>query len=197
MKQLMTLLLTIFLTGFINLSYAQSEYLMMEKGKVFKYKYGNVYSAGQVNEDMIVKIDVLNTTKMIGGKEYLTVQSSTGSDGNFSVIMTSYTRFANDGTVYTILEDEMDKETVMLKAPLKVGDFWEDKGYGGETSSKKILGFNGSITTPTATYSDCLVLETKENGALSKSYFKKNVGMVATTVTVGGTEKIFIYLLED
>ncbi|MEL6562709.1 MAG: hypothetical protein AAFQ94_31360 [Bacteroidota bacterium] len=197
MKQLITLLLIMCLTGVFSLSYAQSEYLMMEKGKVFKYKYGNVYGPGLVDEGTILKVEVLNATKTIEGKEYLTVQSSTGSDGNFSVDLTSYTRVSGNGSVYTRLEDEINKETVMLRAPLKVGDSWEEKGFGGETASKKIIGFDGSITTPTATYSDCLVLETQQNGTQSKSYFKKNIGMVATTVTMGGEEKLFIYLLED
>ena len=72
----------------------------------------------------------------------------------------------------------------------KVGDTYSSQNNG----ITKITDLNATIKTPISTYNDCLVLETNENQTITRTYYKRNIGIIATTLVKDGKEMIFIYL---
>lgn len=192
MNRLSTILVLLATLNFVN---GQSSYFPFEKGSSFTYAYGSELYQGTYDH-MRIKVETLNNTKMIDGKEYFITETSTGSDDNFSKISTSYVRTAKDGSVFTI-QAEGEKEYLSIQAMPKVGDKWASKN-GKISTTTLVTETNGNIKTDNKTYTDCLVLEQKsEDGTVTKSYFQKNVGMVATTLVVEGSEKIFIHLVNE
>jgi len=83
---------------------------------------------------------------------------------------------------------------------LNLGVYGADMGYATiydqtQDGSSKVLDLNATITTPTTTHSNCLMVEVAASESTTRVYYQKNIGMVATTMIMDGSEKIFIYLL--
>lgn len=192
MKKLVVFVL---LLGVWKCSIAQSTYFPLEKGSTFSYSYGkDLYEGRNINVDeMKMTVQVLNNNKVINGKEYFVVETSAG--GKSPTVFTTYVRVAEDGTVYTIYE-EGSSEYMSLTASPKIGDTFTSEN-GGYTKTAKVIALDGKITTPTDTYSDCLVMESTDGVTVTRSYSVKNRGMVATTVIMEGEEKVFVYLVND
>ena len=187
-----TLTSTFLLLAIWSYSYGQSPYFPVEKGTTQTYAYGSEMYAGTPYEDYTVKVRVLNDTQMIDGKEYLVSESAMGGKSGDPLVTTTYMRVGDDGTIYGKTDKEAAEEVFMKENPA-VGDSFVSQS-GGLT---KVTDMSGSIETPTDAYSDCLVVESEENGMMLKSYFQKNVGLIATTMVDEGNEKIFFYLIED
>ena len=178
-----------------NFSIGQSNYFPLEKGTSFTYGYGTELYQGAFDGKRF-KMDILSTTKTISGKEYLILQTSTGSDNNYSVVATSYVRIGKGGSLYTI-EDLDEQEHVTIQGSPKKGDTWPSKN-GKLTSVIKVVDVSGSIKTDGKTFTNCLVLEqTVEDGQKMQSYYKEGLGMVAITIFMQGSEKLFVYLIDE
>jgi hypothetical protein len=193
-QQLFLLPLILFLTGFSNYIYCQSNYYPLEKGQVFTFAFGDDFNNG--DSGLRSKIEFLESTTTINGKEYFVSQNSFGKDGNFTVVGKFYTRIGQNGSIYVLDSEDSSKESLTLDQPLSVGKSWEQSNMGTNTTVK-VVDMNGSIKTPNKTYSNCLVLESIEQGNTYRSYFQKDVGSVAITMVVGGEEKVFTYLVNE
>lgn len=192
MKKIVTILVFIAICKFSN---GQSNYYPIEKGATFTYAYGNELYDGSYSK-MRSQISILNTTKIIDGKEYFMFETSSGSEDNYSVIASSYARVGEDGSIFA-LEKEGNQEYLTLKTPLKLGATWSSKS-GQLTSTIKVINLDGTIKTANTTYANCLVVEQKtEDERIMRSYFKEGIGMVATTMIVDDSEKVFIYLVNE
>ncbi|MEL7147037.1 MAG: hypothetical protein AAFO69_11760 [Bacteroidota bacterium] len=191
MKKLSVIILLILVAGY---SFGQSSYYPMEKGKSYTYAYGKeLYESMNVDVSKLkMTVSFLNETKAINGKEYIVSQTSSGG---MTPDFTSYARVKSDGTIVGFEEGETEEFTFLTKSP-KVGDSWS-RTKDGAKSTSKVVDLSGAVKTPTKSYADCLVLESTENGATTRAYFKRGVGMVAVTVLMAGEEKLFIYLLEQ
>ena len=84
---------------------------------------------------------------------------------------------------------EGPKDSNGCPAP-KVGDTYSSQNNG----TSKVVDLNATIKTPISTYTDCLAIEIVENQKTFKTYYKENIGLVATTTFKDGKEVIFIYL---
>ena len=72
----------------------------------------------------------------------------------------------------------------------KLGDTYSSQNNG----MTKVVDLDGTIKTPISIYTDCLIIETTENQTIYRTYYKKNIGMIATTIVKDKKEMIFIYL---
>ncbi|MEM6829787.1 MAG: hypothetical protein AAF551_04675 [Bacteroidota bacterium] len=191
MKKLSILLL---LTGIWNCSFGQSSYFPIKKGTTLTYAYSDELYKGQSVDVSQLKmtVKVLNETQSINGKDYFVSETSTGG---LAPDFKSYIRIGNDGSILSMEEGETEESLMMKKSPT-VGDSWITNKKAGE-SKNKVVGLDGTIKTPAGTYTNCLVLEIFENGTMSKGYFKENLGMVAVSVMMGGSEKLFVYLVDE
>ena len=189
------LFLIFVLISICNFSNAQSNYFPLEKGATFTYAYGSELYQGAY-DDKRFKVKILNTTKMIDGKEYFISETSSGSGDNYALIATSYMRAGKDGSIYS-LPDEDGEEYITIPAALKIGKTWTTTN-GEVTYTTRVADLNGTIKTATKSYSNCLVVEQKDqNGMLTRTYSQEGVGMVATTLIKEGSEQIFIYLVTE
>lgn len=178
-----------------NFSNAQSSYFPLNKGAVFTYAYGSELYQGAY-DDKRIKVSILSTTKIIDGKEYFISETSTGSDKSYSTLTTSYVRIGTDGSILAT-QDVGEQEYTTIQASPKVGNTWPSKN-GKLTCITRVVNLDGTIKTANKTFTNCLVLEQKtEDGRTMKSYFKEDLGMVATTIIMDGSEKIFIYLVSE
>ncbi len=157
------------------------------------YAYSSTFNQG--DESLRAKTVILREAKTINGKTYQQSQTSYCSKGNFKVIATSCARKGSDGSVY-VLQDPKAKEFMMMKANPKKGEVWTKTSDDGKKLKMTVIHTSKSIQTPTSSYSDCLVLETVENGTTLRSYFKDNVVMVAIFRVMEGKEQLFTYLVE-
>ena len=187
------LIASLLLLGIANFSIAQSSYFPIKKGSIMTYAYSKELYQGQNFDVSQLKMTVTisTETKNIDGMEYFI---STTSTGGLSPNFTSYFRIDSDGAIWAISEEGKQESIMMNKNP-KVGDTWTTS-KGSFKSTSKVIDLSGSITTPTGSYSDCMVVESTENGATSKAYFHPGTGMVAVAVSMGGSDKLFVYLTE-
>ena len=81
-------------------------------------------------------------------------------------------------------------ETVLLKAPLKVGNSWDNK-----EGHRRILATNTRVSTPSGIFTDCLQVEIKHDTSTTYEYYKKGVGLVKREFVAG--ENKIISTLED
>lgn len=190
MKKL-SLLLALF--GIWNYSLGQSSYFPLKKGTTMTYAYGKELYQGQ-NVDISqlrMTVKILEETKVINGNEYFISETSAGTP---MPATKAFLRVNDQGAIVGI-EDGATEESVMIKQPLEVGDSWTTS-KGGMTSTSEVVALNGSIETPAETFTNCLVVASSENGTQTKAYFKEDVGMVAIQVVMGGSEKLFVYLID-
>lgn len=173
----------------------QSSYFPLEKGKTLTYAYGSELYQGEY-QDIRMKVTILPTTEVMNGKEYFISETSSGSGGNYTVHATSYVRMGKDGSIIG-MQDKAGEESTVIQASPTIGSTWSSRD-GQRTYTATVTDLSGTITTATEAYSNCLVVEqATEDGIITRSYFKKGVGMVATTVIKDGSEKIFIYLVSE
>jgi hypothetical protein len=192
-KNMKRLFLIFVLISICNFSNAQSNYFPLEKGATFTYAYGSELYQGAY-DDKRFKVKILNTTKVIDGKEYFISETSSGSGDNYALIATSYMRAGKDGSILTLQDEE---EYITVPAVPKIGKTWTTTN-GEVTYTTRVADLNGTINTATKTYSNCLVLEQKDqNGMLTRTYSQEGVGMVATTLLKDGSEQIFFYLVNE
>ncbi len=186
-------MLLITILGWCVLSNAQSMYFPLEKGQEMIYAYGEDFNQG--NNDLRFITKVLDSTKVVNDKTYFIVIGLYGSQGNLEKIKESYTRKAADGTVF-LLDDNALKESIVIKPTLTVGDTW-NRSNGELISTVELISLKGTLKSPSATYSDCLVLESLENGVKVRSYFQQGKGMVGMTMMTEEKEKLFTYLISE
>ncbi|MGB3777710.1 MAG: hypothetical protein WA960_05085 [Tunicatimonas sp.] len=191
MKKLLAITI---LTAAWNFSSGQSRYFQLEKGSTLTYAYGSELYGGTY-DDTRIKVTILSATKMINGKEYLVSETSTGKDDSYSLSATSYLRISSDGFILAKLDEDGAEYTVMQSSP-EVGDAWTSRN-GAYESTTRVTDLDGTIQTANGTYQNCLVLEqTSEGNPTMHSYFKKDIGLVATTITANGSEKVFFHLVD-
>jgi len=188
-KLLTTALLTFILSYSIN---AQNPYYPLEKGKVWTYEYEEMFSN---QSDQMSKIEVLNETKTINGKEYMIMQTSMGSGDNFNVIQTSYARYGDDGAIYSINENSNEEGLVFPGLPISEGKSWTVSQSGFEVTSK-VVDMNASLETSKNSFTDCIVIESQQQNTKVRSYVKKGIGMVAIGVFMNGEEMIMQSLVD-
>lgn len=192
MKKLLMILTMIVIWNFSN---GQSIYYPINKETTLTYAYGSDLYNGAY-DNVRLKVMTLNSTEVIDGKEYYISETSSGSDGKYTPMMTSYVRVGKDGSVLVRQEGD-DDEYIFIQTSSKVDDTWPSRN-GTLASTTRVTSLDGIIKTDTKTYTDCLVLEQKtEDGRIMQSYFVKDLGMVASTITMDGSEKIFIYLINE
>ena len=171
---------------------AQNPYYPIEKGKVWHYEYEAMYSqtTGQMS-----KIEVLEETKTINGNEYFIMQTSMGTKGNFDVIQTTYTRYGDDGAIYSLNESSNQEDMVFPGLPISEGKSWTVSQSGFEVTSK-VIDMNASLETSNNSFTDCIVIESQQQNTKVRAYVKKGVGMVALGVFMNGEEQIMQSLVE-
>jgi len=187
MKKLLMITVLIVLCGY---SKGQHSYFPVEKGMSMTYAFGSEIYKGTPYETYQSTVKILEETETIEGKEYFVSESSTGNKESDPTVITSYCRFGSDGSLFSKANKTANEILVLKKTP-KVGD----KNTSQQGGTSEVVDLNATIKTPTDTYSECLMIEVKENETLSRMYYQKNTGMVATTMVIEGNEKIFIYLL--
>jgi len=171
----------------------QNAYYPLEKGKVWIYDYEPMFSN---NSDQQSRIEVLEETKSIDGKEYMIIQTSMGTAKNFDVIQKSYVRYGDNGSVMAMDENSGKESMVFPGQPLTVGKTWTVIQAGNEATAK-IIEDNVVLNTSGKTFKDCLVIESTQNNTKVRSYVKKNIGMVAIGIFMDGEEKIMQYLVDE
>lgn len=186
------ILLIIILIGIWNYSSSQSSYFPLKKGMKLTYAYGKEIYGGTPYENNTVEIEILNDTKIIDGKEYFISKNTSGSMEGDKTVIKSYFRFGNDGSLISKSDENTEELVVMQKTPT-VG--YTSPSQGGGTS--KVIDLNATIKTPIKTYTNCLIIEFNENQTITRAYYQKDIGMVATTIVSDGSEKIFIYLISE
>lgn len=190
MKILNIVILTVF---FCSNLISQSSFFPLDPGKVYTLKYSETFN--DKDEDQMLKTEVLSETEQINGKEYAVVETSYGPDGNYTVVSLIYMRTSEDGSIVTLNTKDQSKEQLFLSYPLEVGKTWENVTETYSTTIK-IVDLNGSITTPNKTYTNCLVLESIMGSTKTRSYMKKDMGTIATTVFVDNEEKLMVYTVD-
>ena len=80
--------------------------------------------------------------------------------------------------------------TILLKAPLKVGNSWDNTA-----DHRRIMATNARVSTPSGVFTDCLQVEIKQDTSTTYEYYKEGVGL-AKREFVAGEDKI-ISTLED
>ena len=174
----------------LNASFAQSDYFPVDKGTEWTYAFGAEIYAGTPYEDYISEVKILDVSETIDGKEYFVSETSMGSADGDKTVIQSYFRFGDDGSLRTKV-DKNSKELVSLNKTPKIGDTHASQQGG----TSKVVDLNASIKTPLKTYNNCLVVEINENQTITRAYYQKDLGMVATTMLIEGSEKIFMYMV--
>jgi len=194
MKSVKTFVVLVALSGFSTLSMAQSEFFPLEKGQVHIYNYAEPFNSQASGQSS--KTEILSTTKEINGKTYLVSQTSMGSNGDYTLISSSYLRNGKNGSVVGLESTSSKEELVMLpEGPLTKGQSWE-MVTGGVSSTSTVIDLHGQVDTPAKRYSDCLVVEMKNAQGTIRSYSKKGIGMVALAIVINGEEKLMSYLVK-
>jgi hypothetical protein len=169
----------------------QNPYYPLEKGQVQIFKYGDDFLS---SPDQKAKIEILNDMKKIEGKEYFMNQSSLSTGGDYNIMQTVYVRDGNNGSIFGIIDLNNPTESVMFpERPWKVGTSWTSESMG-MSSIGTIISLNGSIVTPEKTFTGCLVIEYQLGETKTLSYFQKDVGMVAVSMSIEGEDKLVQYL---
>ncbi|WP_027420675.1 hypothetical protein [Crocinitomix catalasitica] len=185
-----TLIITLILI--CNYSNGQSSYFPLEKGTTLVYTYGEALYKGTPYENYTTEVKVLDNTETINGIKYFVSESSTGDSKDNRTVILSYYRFGKDGSLIT-KSSKNGEEVIAMKETPKVGDTYPSQRGG----TSKVTDLNATFTTPVSTYNNCLVIETIEGQTTYRAYFKKNIGMVATTIIQDNTEKVFICLQSE
>ena len=172
-------------------SSAQSSYFPVEPGKKWTYAFGKDIYGGTPYENYITEVAIQRDKEIIDGKSYYVLTSSSGLETSENSAIKTYVGFSDDGAILSKVEGTDKFYTTMNSNP-KVGD--EFLSPTGGTS--KVISLNASITSPTDSYDDCLLIEMADSDLVMRSYYKKGVGLVVHCMVVEGTEKIFSYLLE-
>jgi len=175
-----------------NYSNAQSSYFPLTKGTTLSYAFGSEIYGGTPYENYKCEVTILENTETIDGKEYFVSESITGTNKDNQTIITSYFRYRTDGTLIS-KATKNSEEIVVMNTVQKVGDTYSSQNNG----ITKVIDLSATIKTPVSTYSDCLVLETNENQTITRIYYKRNIGMIATTLIKDDKEMIFIYLEKE
>lgn len=187
-----TLLFCLLLLGLCNNLHAQSDYFPVEIGASWKYAFGAELYAGTPYEHYSTYVEILDASETIDGKDYFVSKTSMGSGDSDMTVIQTYFRYGKDGAL--IAKAGKDKpEIISMNQTPKVGDTHASQQGG----TSKVIDLNASIKTPTKTYTNCLLLEIRENNTVSRAYYEKNKGMVATTIMAEGSEKIFMYLVSE
>ena len=187
MKKLLIIMISMVVWNYTE---AQTSYFPVEKGSKWTYAYGKEIYGGTPYEDYKFEVEILENEETIDGKEYFVSKGKMVGGKGDDVVVTSYFRFVNDGSIIT-RQDKATEEIVQFSNEPKVGDKFGSQQDG----SSKVLDLNATITTPTTTHSNCLMVEVAASESTTRVYYQKNIGMVATTMIMDGSEKIFIYLL--
>jgi len=192
MKYLLALLTLIIVSYRVS---GQSAYYPLKEGSSHTYAYGSQLYDGAY-DDKRVKVKILNDSKTLDGNVYFVSETSMGSNGNYRIYATSYLRIDGKGSIM-MKQNLNHKEVMMIPSAPKVGTSWSAE-INNVAHTNTVVDLNGSIKTKQTTYNNCLVLEQKANeGIVTRSYYKKGVGMVATTMLADYSEKIFIYLINN
>jgi hypothetical protein len=186
------LLMIIVLIAFWSYSNGQSSYFPAKKGTNWTYAFGKEIYGGTPYENYTSEIKILDATEVIDGKEYFVSETSMGGKEGDKTVIKTYFRFGNDGSLISKIDKDKKEFVSMNKSP-KVGDIYTSQQGG----TSKVVDLNATIKTPITTYTNCLMIEINESQTISRAYYQKNTGMIATTMIMDGKEKIFIYLVSE
>ncbi|NRB61721.1 MAG: hypothetical protein HRU40_01600 [Saprospiraceae bacterium] len=175
-----------------NYSNGQSDYFPVEKGKTWTYAFGAEIYKGTPYENYQSEVKILEDTETINGTTYFIAQNATGDPKGNKTTLISYFRFSDDGSLISKNSKNSEELIIMKKTP-QVGDTYRSQNGG----TSKVIDTNATLKTPESTYDNCLMLEIKEEQSTLRSYYQKNIGMIATTIIQNNTEKIFIYLISE
>ena len=182
-----TLIAVLILIG--TYSNAQSSYFPLTPGTTLSYAFGSEIYGGTPYENYKSEVTIAETTETIDGKEYFISENRTGNTKGDQTVIRTYFRYRTDGSLVS-KTDKTTEEIVVMNSTPKVGDTHSSQNNG----ITKVIDLKGTIKTPISTYSDCLVIEIIENQTTLRSYYKKNIGMIATTMVKDEKEMFFIYL---
>lgn len=187
-----SLILSAFFSFFLlQAANAQNSYYPLEKGKAWFYSYEDTYAQTPNQKS---KVEVLDDTKIINGKEYFAVQTSLSTEGNYRVLQTIYLRNGSNGTILGVVKESDKQESVFLPAkPWNKGKEWSTNAMGIKSTSK-IKETSTSIETPGKTFANCLLIEVDMGETIVRNYFKEDVGLVAVAMVTGGQEMLLQYL---
>lgn len=169
----------------------QNVYYPIEKGEVWIYNYSEDFISSSGSKS---RIEILTRTENIHGKEYFLMQTSIGDGEEYEILQTSYLRNGSNGQVLGLTNPEMGEEQLLLAAaPLIEGKTWNAKS-DGQISISTVVGTDENLITPTKSYKNCLVIETEMGDAKIRSYFQKDIGLIASSLMLPDGEKLMQYL---
>ncbi len=174
---------------------AQHAYFPLKKGAEMEYELGAAFRSPN-NTGYSIRMKVMEESQTIGEHDYIVVESRMGENEENEVVEHIYFRSDQDGNLVSTLNDGAG-ETVALPADeeLGKGTDWEIR-VGAYTFLYEVVEMDGKIKTPNGNYKNCMVVEQRMESYTIKSYYQKNVGMVATTALVNGEELLQQYIVE-
>lgn len=155
-----------------------TDYYPFYENKIYEYEgIGNEYAEQRVFVEFIddnkAQLKIMNPgTNLIKIMEY--------KEGKLSEIYT-------EGEFYHIenmLNVKADKENVILKEPIAVGNSWLTK----DGNTKEITSLKAPIDTPYGQFKALEVITKYKDGGIEKEYFVKDIGLVARKFGSEGDE---------
>ncbi|MEL6536992.1 MAG: hypothetical protein AAFQ98_16340 [Bacteroidota bacterium] len=168
-------------------AFAQSPYFPLEKGRVQVFRYSETFSQG--NPDLRVTMKTLEETERIDGEDYFIVETSA-----MGVTTSGFLREGKNGGVIS-RENAESSDHLFLDAPYEVGKSWQ-QALQAQVATATIIDTRATLKVSDQTYTDCLVVETVGTEYTLRTYFQKDIGMVANGMVVEGQEMIMMYLIE-
>lgn len=163
------------------------DYFPLEKGSETTFQYTDMFSQNGLTS-MVMRVG--EDEKTVKGQSYLEIITEMSSSGNNGFSNSSFVRMTDEGLV-GLPTKASQKEELMMPSEFEAGKSWS-------TSQGKveILQTDGTITTPSGSYDDCLVLETSMAGGGTLSYYQEGVGLVAMGMNQGGKFTLMAYRTE-
>jgi hypothetical protein len=107
---------------------------------------------------------------------------------------TTYSRTSPSGTTY-IRYSKDSNEQIYLPKSIEAGTKWETNAFGIK-QQYHITSLNGTLKTPSGTYTNCMILQTINSGSITYAYIQQNNGLVGTTIEIEKQEKLMNYYIK-
>lgn len=158
------LIFAVFLT--LSTTMVAQDYFPLTEGMTWSYSYGPMHEGGDVYQ---YTEKVLAEKKVINGKKYTQVVREDHQDNK----VTTTTEYYRVGKNQEILVYDEDYKEDFVMVSTTVGQAWEMPFV-----NCRVTTLAGEITTPRATYTNCLVIEMVGGEAVMEYYFDKKLGLV-------------------
>lgn len=145
---------------------AAQDYFPLTDGMTWSYSYGPMHEGGDVFQ---YTEEVLDEKKIINGKKYTQVVRKDYSGDKETTTMEYYR--VNKNQEIVVYDEDYKEDFVMVSTTL--GKEWEMPFV-----NCRVTALDGKITTPKATYTNCLVIEMIGGEAVMEYYFDKKLGLV-------------------